>query len=72
MWQHSTDPKCIKLSVEDCGWIMKNEMCEPLWFEGEPSPLNIDDILIKDDNFESDDEDTQCNYGLNDSDDDDE
>lgn len=44
MWLNATDPCCIKLRPEDCGWFMDGHL-KPTWFVGDPTPLQVDDIL---------------------------
>ena len=44
MWKNATEQHCITLDPAKCGWVMK-EILEPFWFEGDPTPLSVDDIL---------------------------
>ncbi|XP_044739757.1 ATP-binding cassette sub-family A member 10-like [Chrysoperla carnea] len=37
MWQNATEANCINFSPEQCGW---------LWFEGDPTPLLVEDIVM--------------------------
>lgn len=39
----ATDADCIKLNPEECGWFMENHL-KPRWFDGDATPLQIDDI----------------------------
>ena len=49
MWQNATDPVCTKYKLQDCGWLVNSNEVEPLWFEGDPTPLNIEDIIFPED-----------------------
>ena len=44
MWLHATDPHCAKLNPENCGWFLDGHL-KPKGFEGDQTPLKIDDIL---------------------------
>ncbi|KAJ8721887.1 hypothetical protein PYW08_004289 [Mythimna loreyi] len=52
MWLHATDPICMKLQPENCGWFF-DEFLKPVGFIGDHSPLKIQDIVER---FE-----TECN-----------
>ncbi|XP_063379234.1 uncharacterized protein LOC134666051 [Cydia fagiglandana] len=61
MWLNATQKHCVKLSATEYGWTLNNGQYEPLWFDGEPTPLHVDDIVINSedegsDNFTSDDD----------------
>lgn len=45
MWQNATEVNCVNLIPEQCGWTIDNNKIEPLWFEGDPTPLLVEDIL---------------------------
>lgn len=45
MWQHATEPDCVKLCPENCGWFLDNNYLKPIGFVGDQTPLKIDDIL---------------------------
>lgn len=64
MWQNATEVNCVKLLPEQCGWIVDDDKIEPLWFEGEPTPLLVEDIVLVET-----DEDIEFNEVDNDSDD---
>ena len=44
MWLHATDQDCIKLRPENCGWVLDDDVYEPIGFVGDQTPLKIDDI----------------------------
>ena len=44
MWLHATDSNCIKLCPENCGWFFDGHL-KPKGFDGDQTPLKIDDIL---------------------------
>lgn len=44
MWKNATNSDCVTLKAEDCGWLLDN-ILKPRWFNGDPTPLNVDDIL---------------------------
>ena len=54
MWLNATDPICIKLEPESCGWYL-DEYLKPRGFIGDHTPLRIDDIVERAET-ESDDE----------------
>ena len=71
MWQNATEKNCTVLNYESYGWVCENEVLQPVWYEGDPTPLNVEDILQEkdDDNFNNDqDEDEVFDNNL-DSDD---
>lgn len=47
MWLSATEVKCQKYEPENCGWILDSstQSLQPKWFEGEPTPLTIEDII---------------------------
>lgn len=45
MWLHATEPNCVKLRPENCGWFVDNNHLKPIFFVGDQTPLKIDDIL---------------------------
>lgn len=45
MWQNATEANCVNLSLEECGWTNDNNKIEPFWFESDPTPLLIEDIV---------------------------
>ena len=55
MWLHATDACCVKLSPEECGWFFDSYL-KPTWFVGDPTPLQVEDILSKLQQKESDEE----------------
>ena len=44
MWLHATDPICMKLLPENCGWFL-DEFLKPVGFIGDHTPLKIEDIV---------------------------
>lgn len=61
MWLNATQKDCVKLIATEYGWAFNNEQYEPFWFDGEPTPLHVHDIVIDSedeviDNFTSDDD----------------
>lgn len=44
MWLHAIDACCVKLKPEDCGWFLDGYL-KPTWFVGDPTPLQVEDIL---------------------------
>ncbi|KMQ91148.1 hypothetical protein RF55_9017 [Lasius niger] len=45
--------------IEQCGWICNDEMIKLRWFEGDPTPLTVDDILVDDNDDDDDDDDDE-------------
>lgn len=53
IWTNATDPCCVKLNPEDCGWILIENTLKPIWFIGDPTPMTVEDILSEpNNNFE--------------------
>ena len=46
MWQNATEANCINFSPEQCGWTVNDNKIKPLWFEGDPTPLLVEDIVM--------------------------
>lgn len=44
MWLNATDPCCVKLRPETCGWYM-DVYLKPIGFLGDPTPLQVNEIL---------------------------
>lgn len=44
MQLHATYPLCAKLNPENCGWFLDGHL-KPKRFEGDQTPLKIDEIL---------------------------
>ena len=57
MWQNATDASCSKYNPTECGWLLKDEKLEPLWFEGDPTPLLVEDIVLNDEDEEEEEDD---------------
>ncbi|XP_044733228.1 acidic leucine-rich nuclear phosphoprotein 32 family member A-like [Chrysoperla carnea] len=45
MWTNATDPCCVNLNPEDCGWKLIENTLQPTWFIGDPTPMTVEDIL---------------------------
>lgn len=45
MWLNATEADCVSLLPEQCGWTTDNDKIELFWFESEPTPLLVEDIL---------------------------
>lgn len=56
MWQNATDKNCVKFTADKYGWAVDSNQIEPIWFEGDATPLLVDDILINDCDDETDSE----------------
>lgn len=54
MWLNATDPVCMKLQPENCGWFL-DKYLKPVGFIGDQTPLRIEDI-VETTGTESDDE----------------
>lgn len=79
MWQNATEANCVNFLPEQCGWTVNDNKIEPLWFEGDPTPLLVEDIVMveldeveyneidHDDDDHNDNDDD--NYNNNDDDD---
>lgn len=39
-----TEPNCVKLNPENCGWFLDGHL-KPKGFDGDQTPLKIEDIL---------------------------
>lgn len=44
MWIHATEPNCVKLQPENCGWFL-DVYLKPMGFVGDQTPLKIEDIV---------------------------
>ena len=53
MWRNATETCCVKLCPEDCGWFF-DDYLKPTWFIGDPTPLQVEDILKVSQNDDSD------------------
>lgn len=60
MWKNATNQECITLRPEQCGWLMR-DILEPIWFEGNPTPLSVEDILKNDPSDDTDAESDDFN-----------
>lgn len=47
MWLTSTEQDCQKFDPANCGWLL-NQNYELNWFEGDPTPMNAEDIILDD------------------------
>lgn len=56
MWKQATLPVCASLKVEECGWVFNEDRLYPFWFKGDPTPLEVDDILIEKAQYEEEQE----------------
>uniref|UniRef100_A0A034W3J4 Uncharacterized protein n=1 Tax=Bactrocera dorsalis TaxID=27457 RepID=A0A034W3J4_BACDO len=45
MWLNATDPYCAQLQPQNCGWHIDEKLLKPIEFLGDPTPLQVDDIL---------------------------
>lgn len=70
MWQNATNKNCILYDISECGWICNdNDGIRPNWFEGSPTPLLVEGILLNDEKEnESEDEDEDNSRYISDSD----
>ncbi|XP_049318490.1 uncharacterized protein LOC125780337 isoform X2 [Bactrocera dorsalis] len=55
MWLHATDPECVKLQPETCGWFV-DDYLKPTGFIGDQTPLTVQDIAEMTEKENSDDE----------------
>ncbi|XP_045479783.1 uncharacterized protein LOC123684536 [Harmonia axyridis] len=55
MWLNATDPICVKLQPENCGWFL-DEYLKPVGFIGDHTPLKIEDIVERTETESDDDE----------------
>ncbi|XP_072754742.1 uncharacterized protein [Anoplolepis gracilipes] len=69
MWQYATDKNCVILDIEQCGWICNDKMIKLRWFEGDPTPLTVDGILIDDNDDDDDDDENLETVDINSDDD---
>ena len=47
MWLFATHKICVQFDLNKCGWIVENQKDLKInWFEGPPTPLSVDDILL--------------------------
>lgn len=67
MWISATECYCQRLKAGDYGWWLNSENdVRPKWFEGDPIPLNVGDIIEDEnskeklDNSENDKTDCVC------------
>lgn len=67
MWQNATEANNLKFAPEQCGWEVNDNKIEPLWFEGEPTPLLVEEIVMVEPN---DNDDDDYNYEDDEHDDD--
>ena len=49
MQQNATDPDCNLKKRQDCSWLVNLNETEPLRFEGDPTSLNIEEIIFPED-----------------------
>lgn len=55
MWKRAVHKNCYsdELKVENCGWVMtETGETEPLWYEGDPTPMNVNQIILSNDDEE--------------------
>lgn len=45
MWTKATDPCCVNLNPENCGWNLIKGALKPTWFIGDPTPMTVEEIL---------------------------
>ena len=71
MWKNAINQECVSLCPEQCGWVMRDTL-EPVWFEGNPTPLSVDDILKSNlsENLDKESEDSDDSVSSSDSDED--
>lgn len=58
MWLNATDPICVKLQPENCGWFL-DEYLKPVGFIGDHTPLKIEDIVEKIETESDNEEDSE-------------
>ncbi|KAH9635594.1 hypothetical protein HF086_012263 [Spodoptera exigua] len=58
MWLNATDPICVKLQPENCGWFL-DEYLKPVGFIGDHTPLEIEDIVERTETESDDAEDSE-------------
>ncbi|CAH0687786.1 unnamed protein product [Spodoptera exigua] len=58
MWLNATDPICVKLQPENCGWFL-DEYLKPVGFIGDHTPLKIEDIVERTETESDDAEDSE-------------
>lgn len=46
MWLNVTESNLYDLYATQSGWTVDKNTYNPVWFEGDPTSLTIDDILI--------------------------
>lgn len=54
MWENATDADCIKFSAHESGWQLIDGKFVPLWFEGDSTPVFVEDVLLNDENVDDD------------------
>lgn len=75
IWGNATRAFPTALTPTDFGWYLKDEKYVPLWFEGDQSPSDIEQILYSNEihtneNTDSDNELSENSENSEDSDDD--
>lgn len=68
MWLNATDSCCAKLNPEDCGWYMDGGFLKPTEFLGDPTPLQVDDILEGTNEEKEDHNSSEFDYNIKSSD----
>ena len=57
MWHNATSIKCTLFDATENGWEVCNNKLRPRWFEGDPTPLAVEDVLtVTSETNENDDE----------------
>lgn len=67
MWLNATDPCCAKLQPEACGWYMDGYL-KPIGFLGDPTPLQVDEILQATNKENNDNNPSEFDYNIASSD----
>lgn len=62
MWTNATNPVCVKLRPESCGWMKTDSTLKPVGFIGEATPLQVDDLLNISSSEYIDDQNEENNY----------
>ena len=56
MWQNAMIKHCLLLHYEECGWIHSEKYLtiKSIMFDGSPTPLQVEDIILSHTNNEFD------------------
>lgn len=63
MWLNATEPCCAKLKPESCGWYMDGYL-KPTGFLGDPTPLEVQDILLVTNRGDNEEDPAECDYNI--------